>query len=166
MTTDPTTTAAGTADVEILRTAVALARSARAAGNHPFGAVLAGPDGTVLLTAENTVTTERDVTGHAETNLVRRATAQYDAEFLRTCSLYTSTEPCAMCAGAIYWSNLGRVVYAVGEDELRAMTGANEENPTLALPCREVFRAGQRDLTVIGPVALPEAREVHEGFWD
>lgn len=167
MTAVPTTTAPATdADVRILHAAVEVARRSRAAGNHPFGAVLTGPEGEVLLEAENTVTTERDATGHAETNLVRLATEKYDADFLRTCTLYTSTEPCAMCSGAIYWGNIGRVVYALGEDELLALTGANEENPTMALPCREVFKAGQRDLPVIGPIDLPEAREVHTGFWN
>ncbi|CAM5664344.1 tRNA-specific adenosine deaminase [Streptomyces spiroverticillatus] len=153
-------------DIARLLTAVEVARRSRAAGNHPFGAVLTGPDGEILLEAENTVTTERDATGHAETNLVRLSTAKYDADFLRTCTLYTSTEPCAMCSGAIYWGNIGRVVYALGEDELLTLTGANAENPTMALPCRDVFRAGQRPLPVVGPVDLPEAREVHEGFWN
>ncbi|MEU6483593.1 nucleoside deaminase [Streptomyces sp. NPDC046887] len=165
MTAALATTTATDADVQVLRTAVEVARRSRTAGNHPFGAVLTGPDGRVLLEAENTVTTERDATGHAEINLVRLSTATYDAGFLRTCTLYTSTEPCAMCSGAIYWSGIGRVVYALGEDELLAMTGADEENPTMALPCREVFRAGQRDLPVVGPIDLAEAREVHTGFW-
>ncbi|MEU2653721.1 nucleoside deaminase [Streptomyces sp. NPDC007325] len=166
MTAVPATTTPTATDLARLRTSVEVARRSRAAGNHPFGALLAGPDGEILLEAENTVTTERDATGHAETNLVRLSTEKYDADFLRTCTLYTSTEPCAMCSGAIYWGNIGRVVYALGEDELLAMTGANEENPTMALPCREVFRAGQRDLPVVGPVGLAEAREVHTGFWN
>ncbi|MET9532122.1 nucleoside deaminase [Streptomyces sp. NPDC006649] len=161
----PAQTASAT-DLQHLHTAVTVAQRARAAGNHPFGAVLAGPDGTVLLEAENTVTTERDATGHAETNLVRLSTAAHDAEFLRTCTLYTSTEPCAMCSGAIYWSNIGRVVYALGEDQLLAMTGADPENPTMALPCRDVFAAGQRDVLVVGPVDMDGARAVHEGFWN
>ncbi|MFF3618947.1 nucleoside deaminase [Streptomyces sp. NPDC002467] len=166
MTTNPASTPAATdADIELLRTAVAVARRSREAGNHPFGALLTGPDGEILIEAQNTVTTDRDATGHAETNLVRLATAKYDAAFLRTCTLYTSTEPCAMCSGAIYWGNIGGVVYALGEDELLAMTGANDENPTMALPCREVFAAGQRPLPVTGPVDLAEAREVHHGFW-
>ncbi|MEU7642848.1 MULTISPECIES: nucleoside deaminase [unclassified Streptomyces] len=167
MTAVPTTAPTATdADIELLHAAVAVARRSRSAGNHPFGALLTGPDGEILLEAENTVTTNRDATGHAETNLVRLATATYDAAFLRTCTLYTSTEPCAMCSGAIYWGNIGRVVYALGEDELLALTGANEENPTMALPCRNVFTAGQRDLPVIGPVELADAREVHHGFWN
>lgn len=152
-------------DIRNLTAAVAIARRSRERGNHPFGALLAGPDGGVLLEAENTVTTGRDATGHAETNLVRAATAVHDAEFLRGCTVYTSTEPCAMCAGAIYWGNVGRVVYALGEDQLLALTGANPENPTMALPCRAVFAAGQRGIAVVGPVELAEARAVHDGFW-
>ncbi|MBU3067581.1 nucleoside deaminase [Nocardia sp. NEAU-G5] len=165
MSTAPITAPTGR-DIDHLHTAVAIARRARTNGNHPFGALLAGPDGAVLLEAENTVTTGRDATGHAETNLVRMATARYEPGFLRTCSLYTSTEPCAMCSGAIYWGGIGRVVYALGEDELLALTGASPENPTMALPCRTVFAAGQRELPVVGPVELPEARTVHEGFWN
>ncbi|GGK48553.1 nucleoside deaminase [Nocardia camponoti] len=165
MSTAGSTTTLSETDRARLDLAVAVARRSREHGNHPFGALLTGPDGVVLLEAENTVTTERDATGHAETNLVRLSSAAYDADFLRTCTLYTSTEPCAMCAGAIYWAGIGRVVYALGEDELLALTGANPENPTMALPCRTVFAAGQRDLPVLGPVDLPEARDVHDGFW-
>lgn len=144
--------------------AIEQARSARAAGNHPFGAVLADAAGTVVLTAQNTVVTESDVTGHAESNLVRLASTTIGRD-LSGYALYTSTEPCAMCAGAIYWAGISKVVYALGEDELRAMTGDDPENPTLALPSRQVFAAGQRPTEVLGPFDLPEARAVHEGFW-
>jgi len=89
----------------------------------------------------------------------------YDREFLRSCTLYTSAEPCAMCAGAIYWSGIGRVVYALSESALRGITGDDPENPTLDLPCREVFARGQRSVTVVGPEDVPGAAEVHEGFW-
>ncbi|PWH17893.1 MAG: hypothetical protein DDG59_07215 [Anaerolineae bacterium] len=149
-----------------LHRAVLLARQAREHGNHPFGALLVDEQGNILLEAENTVVTERDCTGHAETNLVRAAWRQYPAQVLARCTLYTSTEPCAMCAGAIYWAGIGRVVYALSEAELRQMTGAHAENPTLNLPCREVFQTGQRNIEVIGPVDLTEARQVHLGFWN
>jgi len=152
-------------DIALLQQAIAIARRAREHGNHPFGALLAGPDGTVLLEAENTVNTDRDCTGHAETNLMRLASQKYDAEFLAQCSLYTSTEPCAMCSGAIYWGGVGRVVYALAEVDLYKITGRNPKNPTLALPSREVFSHGQRVIQVEGPFELPEAMEVHQGFW-
>jgi tRNA(Arg) A34 adenosine deaminase TadA len=153
-------------DEQYLRIAIDVARRARERGNHPFGAVLAAEDGTLLLEAENTVVTERDCTGHAETNLMRRATQKFDRDFLLKCTLYTSTEPCAMCSGAIYWGNVGRVVFALSEERLYEMTGSNPENPTLSLPCREVFARGQRTVEIVGPALEDEARKVHEGFWN
>ena len=149
----------------LLRQAIAVARQSREHGNHPFGALLADPDGQVLLSAENTVVTGSDATGHAETNLVRLASARYSTSELRGLTLYTSTEPCAMCSGAIYWSGIGTVVYALAETELYEMTGSDDNNPTLVLPCRTVFAAGQRPTAVEGPFPIDEARDVHAGFW-
>jgi tRNA(Arg) A34 adenosine deaminase TadA len=150
---------------ELLLEAIALARSARLNGNHPFGALLADRRGRVLLTAENTVVTTSDATGHAETNLVRLASAAYSADQLEELTLYTSTEPCAMCSGAIFWSGIGSVVYALPETTLYEFTGDDRNNLTLVLPCRDVFAAGRRSISVEGPFDLPEAREVHAGFW-
>ncbi len=152
-------------DRTLLLQAVDIARRARQNGNHPFGALLTGPDGEILLTAENTVTTGKDCTGHAETNLMRLASHTYEPDFLAKCSLYTSTEPCAMCSGAIYWGGVGRIVFALSEVDLYAMTGSDDRNQTLALPCREVFAHGQRPIQVEGPFDLPEAASVHQGFW-
>jgi tRNA(Arg) A34 adenosine deaminase TadA len=147
-----------------LRRAIELGAEARAAGNHPFGSLLVGADGAVLAEAGNSVVTARDATGHAETNLVRLA-GRLDVD-LSACTLYTSTEPCAMCAGAIYWSGIGRVVFGLSEVDLLALTGtANPDNPTLALPCREVFARGQRAVVVDGPALDDEARAIHAGFW-
>lgn len=152
-------------DIEYLNLAIRKARESRDAGNHPFGAVLVDGEGRKLLEAGNTVTVDHDCTAHAETNLVRLAAKRYSGEYLRKCTLYSSTEPCAMCAGAIYWSGIGRVVFALSETELKALTGADPENPTLDLPCREVFARGQRPVEVEGPIALDAAKKVHEGFW-
>ena len=153
-------------DLRLLRLAVEAAKRARAAGNHPFGAVLAGPDGEVRMEAENTVTTGRDVTGHAELNLVRAASGAFSEDELAGCTLYSSTEPCAMCAGGIYWSGIGRMVYALAEARLGELTGADAENPTMHLSARTVLAAGQRSIVVAGPVDLPEAEAVHAGYWD
>lgn len=152
--------------MRLLGRSVEVARRAREAGNHPFGAVLASAEGEVLAQAENTVSTARDVTGHAELNLVRMASGRYSERELADCTLYSSTEPCAMCAGAIYWSGIGRVVYALSEARLGQMTGADAENPTMHLSARTVLSAGQRVIEVEGPADLAEAEEVHAGFWD
>jgi tRNA(Arg) A34 adenosine deaminase TadA len=151
-------------DEKHLIAAIDLAARARAHGNHPFGALLA-LDGEAVLEAENTVVTGQDATGHAETNLVRLASRTYHRDRLAEATLYTSTEPCAMCAGAVYWSGIGRVVYGLGEDQLITIVSGNEENPTLALPCRQVFAAGQRPVEVTGPGLYEQAAAVHEGFW-
>ena len=90
-------------DLQHLRTAIEVAQRAREHGNHPFGALLVDENNQVLLQAENSVVTGKDCTGHAETNLMRLATQHYSPEKLSTCTLYTSTEPCTMCAGAIHW---------------------------------------------------------------
>ena len=152
-------------DLQLLEAAVTRAARSRREGNHPFGAVLADADGTILLDAGNTVPVDGDCTGHAETNLARQASRNFSRERLAGCTLYSSAEPCAMCSGAIYWAGIGRVVYALSEKELKELTGDDPENPTLDLPCREVFARGQRTVFVDGPAEVTGARAVHEGFW-
>jgi tRNA(Arg) A34 adenosine deaminase TadA len=153
-------------DIEHLKTSLALARRAREHGNHPFGALLVDENNQVVLQAENSVITGKDITGHAETNLVRLATGQFSPDQLAGCTLYSSAEPCAMCAGAIFWSQIGRVVFALSEIELYAIIGPSPEH--LLLPCREVFAHSQRPVEVFGPsVELDiEAHAVHRDFWD
>jgi tRNA(Arg) A34 adenosine deaminase TadA len=145
--------------ITFIRETIALARAAAAAGNEPFGALLVKA-GQVILRAQNTVYSGNDITQHAETNLVRLALAEYDEAFLNDCTLYTSTEPCAMCAGAIFWSGIGRVVYGCSEKRLGEIAG-----PALDVPCREVFGRASRPVEVIGPVAEDEAAQVHVEYW-
>lgn len=155
---------ASPADIAHLEHAISLASAARARGDHPFGSIVVTAAGAVVE-GMNSVVTASDPTGHAETNVVRAAGRELDAETLAGSTLYTSTEPCAMCTGAVYWSGIGRIVYALGEDELRAIVDAQEGIPTLALPCREVLAHGGRPVEVTGPVPLEGATRVHEGFW-
>jgi tRNA(Arg) A34 adenosine deaminase TadA len=150
-------------DAAYLERAIALAWVARNRGDHPFGSLLVTPEGTVLE-AENTVVTESDPTGHAETNLVRLS-GRLSAAVLAGSTLYTSTEPCAMCAGAIYWSGVGRVVFALSGADLAAMVDEEDGVPPLRLSCREVFARGGRSVVVDGPAAMASAQEVHDGFW-
>lgn len=151
-----------------LRRAIEISKEARAAGNTPFGALLVNKDGEIIMEQGNIEITEKICTGHAEATLAARASHEYFREFLWDCTLYTTAEPCAMCAGAIYWANIGRVVYGMTERRLLELTGSNEQNPTFDLPCREVFARGQKDIKVIGPVEAVEveAAKVHEGYWN
>ena len=151
-------------DQDWLRHSFKLAHQARGVSNHPFGAVLVGPQNELLLEAENTVVTANDITAHAELNLVRLASAEYDTHSLSLCTLYTSTEPCPMCAGAIFWSGIGRVVYGVSEAGLYHLVGV-ESSEVLQLSCREVLAHGARSVEVIGPLLEEEGLQVHQGYW-
>jgi tRNA(Arg) A34 adenosine deaminase TadA len=150
---------------DYVRRAIRVSLDARAAGNHPFGAILVAPDGSIALEAENTVITENDVTDHAETNLIRTASRTIPPDQLAGYTLVTSCEPCAMCSGAIYWSGVRRVVYGLSEPRLAELTGHHPDVPTLAHPCRLVFADGSRPTEVIGPLLEDEAAVAHEDFW-
>jgi tRNA(Arg) A34 adenosine deaminase TadA len=141
-----------------VRAAIREARDARTAGNPPFGAVLVASDGTVLGRAGNTEGKTGDCTGHAETNLVRDASRQYDTDRLRRATLYASTEPCAMCTGAIFWARIGRVVFGLRAERLYEMRG--ETGRQLHLTCRDVLAHGNHEVEVIGPVLEEEAADV------
>lgn len=152
-------------DEDYLRLTLEIARQARAAGNHPFGAILVGPDGAVLMQAGNAHGQAGDRTGHAERVLMTQASLVYSAEFMADCTMYASAEPCAMCAGSAYWAGVGRVVYGLSERDLGQLIGPHPENLTMDLPCRIVLGAGQRAVEVAGPLLEEESRAVHEGFW-
>ncbi|WP_373232881.1 nucleoside deaminase [Cohnella sp.] len=150
-----------------LRRCVEVSRLAREAGNTPFGSILVAESGTILLEQGNIEITESNCTGHAETTLMAAASKQFSKEKLNTCTLYTTAEPCAMCSGSIYWGNVGRVVYGISEKRLAELTGDDEQNLTLDLPCRSVFAAGRKKVIVIGPFQELEQEvvSVHEGYW-
>lgn len=153
-------------DLVFLRRAIELARKARSDGRHPFGALVVNERGeTVVEALNNAVRPKGDPTQHAETVACGEAARLLEEADLAKCTLYTSTEPCAMCAGAIYWTGIGRVVFGLSETGLMRYTGSHEENPTLDLPCREVFARGQKRIVVEGPLIEEEAGRVHEGFW-
>src|SRR5689334_23013368 len=153
-------------DEHFLRRSFEVARRAMAHGNHPFGAVLVDDSGNVLIEAENGYMPARDGTAHAERLVATEACRTLSRGVLASATLYSSAEPCAMCAGAIYWAGIGRVVYGLSEHRLRTITGDHPENPTLDLPCREVFSRGQRPTAVIGPLLEEEAASVHDGVWE
>ena len=152
-------------DESLLRRTFDVARRSLSNGNHPFGAILVDADHNVLIETENGFMPAHDGTAHAERLLATAACRTLGRDVLATASLYSSAEPCAMCAGAIYWAGIGRVVYGLSEQRLRAITGNHPDNPTLDLPCREVFARGQRPTEVIGPLLEDEAARVHDGVW-
>lgn len=145
-------------DAAHLRAAIELSRAARAKGNEPYGAVLVDAGGKLLLGGENTQVTDRDCTGHAELNLMRAASRRFDAGTLAGCTVYASGEPCPMCAGAIYWGGVRRVVYALSVESMIALAGPGADE--IRLSCREVLGQGAHPVEVVGPALEDEARQV------
>jgi tRNA(Arg) A34 adenosine deaminase TadA len=142
-----------------LRQTIELAREARAEGNHPFGSLLTIDD-KVVLTAKNTVFTDRDPTAHAETNLLADAIRRLTPAEIRRSVLYASCEPCAMCTGKIYWAGIRSVVYALSSEQLATIAGGS-----FVVPCAELFARAAEPVIVAGPMLLNEARAVHIGYW-
>ncbi len=153
-------------DARHLRAAFEVALRARGEGNLPFGCLIADGEGNVVLEQGNrALVPVRDPTAHAETIAAGIVARRYQPAELARFTLYTNAEPCAMCAGAIYWAGIGRVVFGLKEIDLLHMTGDHPDNPTMDLPCRDVFASGQHEIEVIGPVLVDEARRPFEGYW-
>jgi len=146
-----------------LRRANAVAARSMAMGHHPFGAILVAPDHETVLLEQGNVST----VNHAEAVLARTADMNFTPAYLWGCTLYTTVEPCAMCAATQYWANIGRLVYGLDERRLLDLTGASAENPTLDVPARYIYAHSQKAIQVTGPVAEVEEEiaELHRGFW-
>ena len=152
-------------DGAYLRQAIAWSRVARDRGNRPFGAVVVADDGRVLAEAWCNTSETGDCTGHAETNAVRQLGPAVDRETLSRATLYSSAEPCVMCAGAIFWSAIGRVVFGIDAVRLRVFRGEHGEQRDAELSCRDVFAASPHAIECIGPALIDAASEPHQGFW-
>ncbi len=155
-------------DIKLLYETVRIAHEALENGCHPFGALLADKDGNILIEVGNNKNASPCL--HAETAVMIEAGKRYSPEFLETCSLYTNFEPCVMCTGAVYWTNVGRIVFGLTEEQLLSCTKDHNENPTFDLPCHKVLEHGQRDMVICGPTkdeALKEAiLKDHLSFWN
>ena len=136
-----------------------LAESAQEKGNHPFGAIFV-VENRIVAVCENTVLTDNDVTRHAELNLVSKITRELDAEMLNQGILYTSTEPCAMCTGAIYWAGISKIVYGCSAEALGEIAGG-----AFVVPCRSLLVYGTRKIGVVGPLLEDQGAAIHRKFW-
>ena len=133
-----------TPDVDLapMRLAIAASRQALAAGDQPFGATLVSP--------------AADTSAHAETVLLRRAAEQLGPAALRGATVYASGEPCAMCAGALFWAGVGRVVYAAAQPDMARVLGG----PLLPARCADLLGAATPPVPVTGGVLADEALAV------
>jgi tRNA(Arg) A34 adenosine deaminase TadA len=146
-----------TDDERFLRRAIELARAAAEHGNEPFGSLLVH-DGHVIAESENTILTDDDITAHPELKLARLAASDLDADAREATTMYTSTEPCAMCQGAIVMSGLGRVVYSVPGERAAELTPREG-----AVPTASMLADGAVD--TVGPMLQDAGELLHEECW-
>jgi tRNA(adenine34) deaminase len=153
-------------DGRYLRKAVFWSHAAGRRGNRPFGAVVVTSANEVIAEAYNNTAETGDCTGHAEMNAIRAlAERRHSREELASATLYSSAEPCVMCAGAIFWSNIGRVVFGIDAERLRVFRGERQDQRDAELSCRDVFAASPHPIECIGPALIDEASAAHEGAW-
>jgi tRNA(adenine34) deaminase len=153
-------------DGRYLRKAIVWSYAARRRGNRPFGAVVVSAAGEVLAEAYCNTAETGDVTGHAETNAVRMlGERKLPRDELAGATIYSSGEPCVMCAGAIFWSNIGRVVFGIDAERLRVFRGERSDQRDAELSCRDVFRSSPHPIECIGPALIDEAGAAHVGAW-
>jgi len=140
---------------ELMAAAIEVSKAGVAAGQSPFGAVIAGASGEIVCATHNTVRATCDPTAHAEVNAIRASCRHMGVIDLSGHVMATTCEPCPMCAAAIHWARLdGVIIGASIEDAEQA--GFNE----LALPCTTVFESGQRRVTVLGSALRKECTEL------
>lgn len=144
---------------KFIRRSIVVAEAAMKKGNQPFGALLV-IDGEIIYEAQNIIYTERDCTGHAETNLLRLASMQFDAETMARTTMYASTEPCVMCTGAAYWAGIKRIVFGCSTEAFKQNFG-----DSLLIPSAEVLARAVRKVEVIGPVLEEESLALHRRYW-
>ncbi|WP_291870918.1 nucleoside deaminase [Maribacter sp.] len=148
-------------DIKFLRMTMDMAKKSQQKGNLPYGCILVSKEGTVLLKGENTIHTDRDCLAHAEINVIREASKIYDHAFLKTCTIYTSDEPCPMCSSAIYWSGLGKLTYGLSKDAYYNIVGRDALDWVFEISAREVLKRGKRKVEVTGPFLESEVAELH-----
>lgn len=161
----PDETALSDKDGAYLRQAIRWSAVARERGNRPFGAVIVADSGEVLAEAWCNTSETGDCTGHAETNAVRQVSPRVSRDTLARATIYSSAEPCVMCAGAIFWANIGRVVYGIDAVRLRAFRGERADQRDAELSCRDVFAASPHPIECLGPALIDESSEPHVGAW-
>ncbi|NUM80210.1 nucleoside deaminase [bacterium] len=152
-------------DIELLRQTFELARQSQLNGNLLFASILADEKGNIIAKAENTVVTNNDPLGHAEVNLLKNLPKSFDNQFLNSCTVYASHEPCAMCTAAMYWSGIGRLVYGLSNERFYTIVGESQKAVGLTLPCRTLLATGGRKVEVVGPLIEDEAAEWYRRYW-
>jgi tRNA(Arg) A34 adenosine deaminase TadA len=149
-------------DAGLLRLALAVGRQSQQNGNLPFGCLLADPEGRVLEKGENTVVTDNDSIAHCEINLIHRLAGRYGPGFLSNCILYAGTEPCPMCMGAVFWSGIGKLVYALSKEGYHEVAGTANPAHVFHMPPKDLLLHAGREIIICGPLLETEAKQFYK----
>ncbi|HTJ35394.1 MAG TPA: nucleoside deaminase [Dactylosporangium sp.] len=133
-------------DERFLRRAIEIANQAGASGERPFGSLLVGADGTVLIEDHNTVVSDSDITAHPELKLARWAARELAPDVAAVTTMFTSCQPCPMCATAIERSGLGRVVYALSAEQFEQVRPATAPLPPVRYEGPALFDEARRPI--------------------
>jgi tRNA(Arg) A34 adenosine deaminase TadA len=148
-------------DKSFISETIEIAKSSKTKGNLPYGCILVNKEGEVILKGENTINTDHDMLAHAEINLLREASKIYVHEYLQSCTIYTSHEPCPMCASAIYWTGVGKLVYGLSKPKYYNIVGRENPNWVFEMSAKEVLSKGGRKVEIVGPLLENEVATLH-----
>ena len=140
---------------EILHECFELAGQAKKRGDGPFGSVILDGEGEIIARAGNTTGSDGSVIHHAEMNAIKQAELVRGKGSLSGCVLYSSAEPCPMCAAAIAWSGIDSVIFSVS---IEALTEAGMDQ--IDLKCSDVFGRSGREIARHGPLLEKEGLRV------
>jgi len=146
---------------DYLKKALDVAERSMHKGNLPFGCILVNASGDVIEEGENTVLISKDNIAHCEINLVHKLAGKYDWLFLNQCTVYASTEPCPMCTAAIFWSGIGKIVFALSKEGFHAIANTTNPNHLFELSSQKLLEYGGRKVEVVGPLMEEEAKALY-----
>lgn len=138
-----------------LRLSFTYAIEAKKLGDSPFGALIINENNDIIARAGNTASSENSVTYHAEINAIQQAEYNRGKGKLKGCTLVSSAEPCPMCASAILWSGLSKLVYGVSIYTLQSK-GVDQ----IEIGCREILHHAEQNIEIIGPRLEKEGIDV------
>lgn len=147
-----------------LQKSLEVAKQSKDKGNLPFGCILVAPGGELLLTGENSVNTDVDAIAHCEINLAHQLKGRFELDFLQQCTVYASTEPCPMCAAALFWSGIGRIVFALSKEGYHSVAQTNNPAHIMNMKAGEVLSRGGRYVEIIGPLLEEEAMLIYKDW--
>ena len=147
---------------KLIRTTFTIAKRSKLNGNLAYGCLLVDENNEILLEGENTVLTESDALGHAEVNLIRKASKLYSPEFLNKCTIYTSDEPCPMCSSAIFWGGIGKLIFGLSKKRFYEEFGSDNPSIDFNISSRDILKAGGRKVVIEGPTLEDKALLIHK----